>query len=317
MNYSLIIPFFNEEKNIETLLNEVFQSLKNLSDSNRSFEIIFVDDGSKDNTFENLKNFSQGAFKTKIIKHKTNKSQSSAILTGINNSKYENIITLDGDGQNDPNDIINLIQTYEKGSDMVIGWRKHRKDNFFGKILPSLIANFFVRFFTGSKIHDHGCALKIFKKNKLDDLTNWGDFHRLLAARFASNNYLVEEVTVNHRQRIYGESKYGFRRVVYVILDLLYIKLFKNYKTKSIYIFGFFSLISFLLSFSVFLLMLILKFFYNSSFISTPLPVLSVFLFMSGIIFLFIGFVSQLIISHNVQPVKKNDDNEEEKIEIS
>ena len=316
MNYSVIIPFYNEEENIESLLNDLFESLKNLSGVKRNFEIIFVDDGSKDNTFNKLKKFSISKFKTIIIKHKTNQSQSSAILTGINNCNYENIITLDGDGQNDPNDIINLIDKFEHGSDMVIGWRKKRKDSFFKKIFPSIIANYFVRLFTNSKIHDHGCALKIFKKNKIDDLTNWGDFHRLLAARFASNNYLVEEVVVKHRHRIHGISNYGFSRVAYVILDLLYIKLFKNYKTKSIYIFGIFSLISFLLSVCVFMFMIFLKIFYNFSFISTPLPVLAVFLFMSGLIFLFIGFISQLIITQDTQARKISNEVSIEKIEI-
>jgi glycosyltransferase involved in cell wall biosynthesis len=317
MNYSVIIPFFNEEKNVESVLNDLLKSLKSLSGTKRNFEIILVDDCSKDDTLHKLKLFSSSDFKTLIIKHKTNQSQSSAILTGINHSNYENIITLDGDGQNNPNDIINLISKFENGIDMVIGWRKKRKDDYFKKILPSIIANYFVRLFTKSKIHDHGCALKVFKKDKIDDLTNWGDFHRLLAARFASNNYLVEEVVVEHRHRIYGISNYGFNRVAYVILDLLYIKLFKNYKTKSIYIFGIFSLVSFLFSISVFTLMIILKFLYNYSFISTPLPILAVFLFMSGTMFLFIGFVSQLIISQNENVRKADNQDTIERIEIS
>ena len=304
MEYSLIIPFFNEEKNIESLLNKLFISLKDLNKENKNFQIIFVDDGSKDNTFENLKLYSDKKFKTIIIKHKINTSQSSAILSGIKNSIYENIITLDGDGQNDPSDIKKLIEEFEKGPDMVIGWRKFRKDSLFKKIIPSIAANYIVRFFTGSKIHDHGCALRIFKKNKLDELTNWGDFHRLLAARFTSNSYTVKEVQINHFHRIHGLSNYSFNRIEYVIMDLLYIKLFKNYKTKSIYLFGLFSLISILLSLLVFVIMLILKFFYQSSFISTPLPILAVFLFMSGIIFLFIGFVSQLIISQSTKEKK-------------
>jgi len=316
MNYSLIIPFFNEEKNIQSLLNNLFASLKNLNNENRNFQIIFIDDGSKDSTFEKLKIYSDKKFKTIIIKNKTNTSQSSAILSGIKNSKYENIITLDGDGQNDPSDIQKLIEEFEKGSDMVIGWRKFRKDNLFKKIIPSIVANYIVRFFTGSKIHDHGCALRVFKKDKLDELTNWGDFHRLLAARFTSNNYIVKEIQINHFHRVHGVSNYSFNRIAYVIMDLLYIKLFKNYKTKSIYVFGLFSLISILLSLVVFLIMLILKFFYQSSFISTPLPILAVFLFMSGIIFLFIGFVSQLIISQS-DINKKDLNNDSEIIEVN
>ena len=315
MNYSVIIPFFNEENNIESLLKKILINLKKMKNVNRNFQLVLVDDGSNDNTFEKLKSFDLKEFSTTLIKHKDNYSQSAAILTGILNSKFDNIITLDGDGQNDPNDIEKILNLYEKGSDMTIGWRKDRKDNFITKTLPSYFANFIVRIFTNSRIHDHGCALKVFKKNKIDDYTDWGDFHRLLAARFSNKNYKVNEVIVSHSERIYGKSNYGFSRIIYVLLDLLYIKLFKNYKSKSIYMFGIFCFLSFLLSFIVFLLMLYFKYAHGTSFILTPLPILSVFFFMSGLIFLFIGFISQLIINQSKKNYK-SDDNISEKIDI-
>ena len=315
MNYSVIIPFFNEENNIDFLLEKILINLKKMKNVNRNFQLVLVDDGSNDNTFEKLKSFNLKEFSTILIKHKDNYSQSAAILTGIFNSKYDNIITLDGDGQNDPKDIEKILNLYEKGSDMTIGWRKDRKDNFLTKTLPSYFANFVVRIFTNSRIHDQGCALKVFKKNKIDDYTDWGDFHRLLAARFSNKNYKVNEVIISHSKRIHGKSNYGFSRVIYVLLDLLYIKLFKNYKSKSIYMFGTFSFLSFLLSLVVFLLMLYFKYAYGTSFILTPLPILSVFFFMSGLIFLFIGFISQLIINQSKKNYKTND-NISEKIDI-
>ena len=315
MNYSLIIPFYNEEKNIDNLLDKILLNLNNLKKNNRNFQLILVDDGSNDMTFEKLKSKNFKGISTVLIKHKDNYSQSSAILTGISNSKYDNIITLDGDGQNDPNDIEKILNVYEKGSDMTIGWRKNRKDNFFTKTLPSYLANSIVRVFTNSYIHDQGCALKVFKKDKIDDYTDWGDFHRLLAARFSNNNYKVNEVVVSHHKRLNGKSNYGFSRIIYVLLDLLYIKLFKNYKSKSIYLFGTFSFLSFILSFLVFLLMIYLKYAYGTSFILTPLPILSVFFFMSGLIFLFIGFISQLIINQSRHNTKQ-ENAISEKIEI-
>ena len=202
MNYSLIIPFYNEEKNIDNLLDKILLNLNNLKKNNRNFQLILVDDGSNDMTFEKLKSKNFKGISTVLIKHKDNYSQSSAILTGISNSKFDNIITLDGDGQNDPNDIEKILNVYEKGSDMTIGWRKNRKDNFFTKTLPSYLANSIVRVFTNSNIHDQGCALKVFKKDKIDDYTDWGDFHRLLAARFSNNNYKVNEVVVSHHKRL-------------------------------------------------------------------------------------------------------------------
>tara|TARA_Y100000590_G_scaffold461021_1_gene621678 strand:- start:4588 stop:5265 length:678 start_codon:yes stop_codon:yes gene_type:complete len=214
---------------------------------------------------------------------------------------------MDGDLQNDPDDLINMVKEYEKGTDMVIGWRKNRKDNFFTKTIPSVIANFIVRVFSKSKIHDHGCAFKILKKETIDDLTNWGDFHRLLAARLANNGYDVKEIEVKHNSRIHGNSNYGFSRILKVLIDLLYLKFFKNYKRQSIYFFGLFSFFSFILSVIFFIYMLILKYNYDTSFIQTPLPLLIIFLVMIGLIFLFIGILAQLIINQGNKNINKHD----------
>ena len=305
MNYTVIVPFYNEAKNISSFNNELINNLKKIDNGKRNLEIIYVDDGSSDETFNELKKLSINTVETLIIKHRTNLSQSAAINTGIGQSKYENIVIMDGDLQNDPNDLAKMVSEFEKGTDMLIGWRKHRKDNFFSKTLPSTIANFIVRLFSRSKIHDHGCAFKILKKEIIDDFTNWGDFHRLLAARLANNGYQVNEIEVKHNRRIHGKSNYGFGRILKVIIDLLYLKFFKNYKTQSIYFFGLFSFFSFLLSILFFIYMLILKYFYATSFIQTPLPLLVIFLIMIGLIFLFIGILAQLIINQDSKNINK------------
>ena len=305
MNYTVIVPFYNEAKNISSFNYELINNLKKIDNGKRNLEIIYVDDGSSDETFNELKKLSINTVETLIIKHRTNLSQSAAINTGIGQSKYENIVIMDGDLQNDPNDLAKMVSEFEKGTDMLIGWRKHRKDNFFSRILPSTIANFIVRLFSRSKIHDHGCAFKILKKEIIDDFTNWGDFHRLLAARLANNGYQVNEIEVKHNSRIHGRSNYGFGRILKVIIDLLYLKFFKNYKTQSIYFFGLFSFFSFLLSILFFIYMLILKYFYATSFIQTPLPLLIIFLIMIGLIFLFIGILAQLIINQDSKNINK------------
>ena len=305
MNYTVIVPFYNEAKNISSFNNELINNLKKIDNGKRNLEIVYVDDGSSDETFNELKKLSTNTVETLIIKHRTNLSQSAAINTGIGQSKYENIVIMDGDLQNDPNDLAKMVSEFEKGTDMLIGWRKHRKDNFFLRILPSTIANFIVRLFSRSKIHDHGCAFKILKKKIIDDFTNWGDFHRLLAARLANNGYQVNEIEVKHNSRIHGRSNYGFGRILKVIIDLLYLKFFKNYKTQSIYFFGLFSFFSFLLSILFFIYMLILKYFYATSFIQTPLPLLVIFLIMIGLIFLFIGILAQLIINQDSKNINK------------
>ena len=313
MNYTVIVPFYNEAKNIPSFNNELINNLKKIDNGKRNLEIVYVDDGSSDETFNELKKLSTNTVETLIIKHRTNLSQSAAINTGIGQSKYENIVIMDGDLQNDPNDLAKMVSEFEKGTDMLIGWRKHRKDNFFSRILPSTIANFIVRLFSRSKIHDHGCAFKILKKEIIDDFTNWGDFHRLLAARLANNGYQVNEIEVKHNSRIHGRSNYGFGRILKVIIDLLYLKFFKNYKTQSIYFFGLFSFFSFLLSILFFIYMLILKYFYATSFIQTPLPLLIIFLIMIGLIFLFIGILAQLIINQDSKNINK-ESNIKEKI---
>jgi len=313
MNYTVIVPFYNEAKNISSFNNELINNLKKIDNGKRNLEIVYVDDGSSDETFNELKKLSTNPVETLIIKHRTNLSQSAAINTGIGQSKYENIVIMDGDLQNDPNDLAKMVSEFEKGTDMLIGWRKHRKDNFFLRTLPSTIANFIVRLFSRSKIHDHGCAFKILKKEIIDDFTNWGDFHRLLAARLANNGYQVNEIEVKHNSRIHGRSNYGFGRILKVIIDLLYLKFFKNYKTQSIYFFGLFSFFSFLLSILFFIYMLILKYFYATSFIQTPLPLLIIFLIMIGLIFLFIGILAQLIINQDSKNINK-ESNIKEKI---
>ncbi len=305
MNYTVIVPFYNEEKNISSFNIGLINNLKKNSNNNRSFEIIYIDDGSKDNTFDELKKLKANIFETTVIKHRANLSQSAALNTGISHSKNENLIIMDGDLQNDPDDLSNMIIEYEKGTDMVIGWRKNRKDNFLTRTIPSVIANFIVRVFSKSKIHDHGCAFKILKKETIDDLTDWGDFHRLLAARLANNGYEVKEIVVKHNNRIHGKSNYGFGRILKVLIDLLYLKFFKNYKRQSIYFFGLFSFFSFFLSIIFFVYMLVLKYNYDTSFIQTPLPLLIIFLIMIGLIFLFIGILAQLIINQGNKSIGK------------
>jgi len=306
MDYSIIVPLYNEEKNVKLLNKELVHSIIELKKAKKNeFQLIFVDDASEDNTFDELKKFSTNPIETLIIKHRINLSQSAALNTGISYSKYENLIILDGDLQNDPADLKKMVTEYEKGTDMLIGWRKIRKDNFFLKTLPSLTANYLIRIFSKSKIHDHGCAFKIVKKSSIDELTNWGDFHRLLAARLANNGYKITEIEINHNKRIHGKSNYGFSRIFKVIIDLFYLNFFKNSKTQAIYFFGMFSFFSIFCSLVVFCVMLYLKYALDRSFILTPLPLMVIFFLISGIIFLFIGILAQLIISQQNNNLKR------------
>ena len=305
MNFSIIIPFYNEEKNIAILHKEITKALLKIKKKHK-FELIYIDDGSDDDTLKELIKLKKNYFPKKIILHKKNESQSKAIQSGINESLFENLIFLDGDLQNDPNDINKLINFYiKKKLDMVIGWRKKRKDNIF-RIIPSIIANKIVSLLTKSKIHDNGCALKILKKKLLTNMNLWGDFHRLIAARLTELGANIGEIEINHRKRNYGISKYGFSRILNVIVDIMFIKIFYNQKKKPLYVFGNFGLISFLISFISMIYMFYLKVFKAVSFISTPLPLLTSISFLIGLVFLSIGTITNLLENLNSKSNKKN-----------
>ena len=306
MSFSIIIPLYNEEENVKILNNQLLSAIDKINQIKKSdFEIIYVDDGSQDKTFDELKKLSENKVKTIIIKHKKNSSQSAAILTGINSSEKDNLIFLDGDLQNDPDDLPNFIQEFKKGFDMVVGWRKNRKDNFITRTFPSILANSLVRLFTKSNLHDHGCAIKVLKKDLIFDDITWGDFHRLFAARVIDGGYKVSEIIVNHREREFGKSKYGLERIFKVLIDLIFLKLFKSKNNSSLYFFGLFGLMSFGLALVSFIIMCYLRFFNDTSFISTPLPMVSVFFALSGVIFFFISLLTQLVLEQN-KAIDKN-----------
>ena len=308
MNFSIIVPFYNEQKNVEILHKEIIRSLTKIKNKHK-FELIYVDDGSDDGTLKELLKIKKKYFPLRIILHKKNESQSRAIQSGINESNYENLIFLDGDLQNDPSDINSLINYYiKKKLDMVIGWRRKRKDNIL-RIIPSVVANKIVNILTKSKIHDNGCALKILKKKLLTDMNLWGDFHRLIAVRLIELGANIGEIEIIHRKRNYGKSKYGFSRIFNVLIDILFIKLFYNKKKKPLYVFGNFGLISFLISFLSMTYMVYLKLFEHKSFITTPLPLLTSISFLIGLVFLSIGTITNVLENiSNKSNEKKNYD---------
>lgn len=296
MNYSLIVPLFNEQDHIENLNKEIFSITNQLTTDNRKFEIIYIDDCSKDKTFLKIKEISDKEKKVIVLRNKWNLGQSGAIFNGIQISSNENIILLDGDGQNDPADINIMIEEFEKGYDLVHGYRDKRKDPYLTKTIPSKFANQLVRFFSKSKIIDHGCSLKIIKKKYLMSDIYWGDFHRLLAARLSNIDLKILQIKINHRKRRFGKSNYGYSRVWRILIDLVYLYLFQNKKNNNFYVIGFAGLLSLLFGFCSIILMFWLKIFKGISFIQTPLPILIVFSVLSSLIFFSIMFISQLLL---------------------
>ena len=309
MNYSIIIPLYNESQNLEKLYQEIVSVILKLSNPNRNFELIYINDGSTDNTLNILLSLNYDNFKFKLINHKKNLSQSVSLNSGIKESTFDNIIFLDGDGQNDPADIILMVKEFEKGADLVHGYRRKRKDNFFSKTFPSLTANFFVRLISKSKIIDHGCSLKIIKKTYLDKNKLWGDFHRLLAARLAHENIKIVQIETNHRAREYGKSNYGFLRVFKVLIDLIYMYLFHR-SYSNFYMIGYLGLILFILSLTSFIYMIKLKIFNDISFIETPLPTVTALTGISSLIFFSFMFITQTVLNLKNE-LKKEDKTKE------
>ena len=289
MKFSIVIPLFNEAENILKLNSEIIQVLNNLKNTNNEFEIIYVDDASTDNTLKILKEINNNV-STKIIGNNSNLAQSKSILNGIDVSSFNNIILLDGDLQNDPKDIIKMIDVYNENENCLVhGFRKNRSDPYFSKILPSKIANYIVRKFTNSKIIDHGCSLKIFDKSIIDVNEFFGDFHRLFAAQIRQDIKVVE-IEVNHRPRIKGKSKYGFERVLRVLIDLIFINFTKKDRS-SFYTLGTLGLFSFFLSLIALTYMLYLKILMSRDFVDTPLPIVFIFFTLSGFIFFSLNLV--------------------------
>ncbi|MBD3420022.1 MAG: glycosyltransferase [Chitinivibrionales bacterium] len=291
MRISIIIPIYNEEKSIARLIEMTIRAICNIS---HDYEIIIINDGSTDHTQQELNKIMHAYSKISYIALRKNFGQTAAIMAGIDNASGDIIITMDGDLQNDPEDIPKLLQKLNEGYDVSSGWRQKRKDNFVTRVVPSKIANFLISIVSGVKLHDYGCSLKAYKKEILKDVKLYGEMHRFIPIFAKWQGARVAEVPVTHHPRRYGKSHYGLLRTLKVILDLLVVKFLTSYSQKPIYIFGGFGLINFALSFFGFGLMLYFKFLGNKSFIETPLPQIVVLFFLMGFMSILMGFVAEI-----------------------
>ncbi|MEN3044551.1 MAG: glycosyltransferase family 2 protein [Candidatus Hydrothermales bacterium] len=238
---SIVIPVFNEEENLETLYFRLKDFLEKKSIEN--YEIIFVDDGSKDSSWEIIKKLKLKDSKVKGIRFARNFGQTLALYAGFEEATGDIVITLDADLQNDPEDIEVLLKELEKGYDVVSGLRKKRKDPFLTKVLPSRIANFLISFITGIKLKDYGCTLRAYKSEVIKSLRLYGEMHRFLPALCVYQGAKLKEVEVKHNKRFKGKSKYGLKRTFKVLLDLLTVKFMGDYFLKPMHFFGIFGLI--------------------------------------------------------------------------
>ena len=289
---SIIIPVFNESESIGYLLDEVLDVMQT---NKINFEIVVVNDGSQDNTSKVLEELTNKIEELLVITLRKNYGQTAAMAAGFDNSKGNIVITLDGDLQNDPNDIPILISHINEGYDLICGWRYDRKDKLINRRIPSKIANKLIASVTGLKLHDYGCSLKAFKKEILDDIKLYGELHRFLPVLANIEGAKIKEIKVNHRSRQYGSSKYGIDRTFRVLMDLLTVWFMTKFLTRPMYGFGFVGIISILVSLVMTSYLLLVKMF-GENIGNRPMLMFALILGIAGVQLFSFGLLSELLI---------------------
>jgi len=296
INLSVIIAVYNEEENIKPLITSINMALIN---SGLEYEVIFVDDGSSDNTIKKIRENIDGNIT--LIELKRNFGQTAAMKAGIDLAGGEYIATLDGDLQNDPEDLPMMLDLLRKNDiDMVTGIRAERQDDFFLRKIPSVVANFIVRKVTHTNIKDNGCGIKVFKSPVLKELPLYGERHRFLASLAAMDGATVEQVEVKHHPRVHGKSKYGLGRTLKVISDLMLMSFSRKYSQKPMYLFGTIGIIT-ILAGSVILLWLLIQKIMGQDIWGRPVMILGVLLMFIGFQIISTGLILDLVIRNDYE----------------
>jgi dolichol-phosphate mannosyltransferase len=290
---SVIVPIYDEEESIEPLLQRLFAVLDDLP---QRFEIIAVNDGSRDRSMERLRAAAGARSELKLVNFRRNYGQTAAMMAGIDHAAGDILIAIDADLQNDPEDIPLLLAKLDEGFDVVSGWRKDRKDAAIRRNLVSRIANWLISRISGVPLSDYGCTLKVYRRDVIKGVRLYGEMHRFIPIYAAWQGARVTELPVRHHPRRYGESKYGLDRIVKVLLDLMVVKFLDRHFVKPIYVFGGFGVFSFGLAGLAFVYMIYLKYADGLSMIQTPLPLLSAMGFLVGVMSLLMGLLAEMLV---------------------
>ncbi|MCB0333567.1 MAG: glycosyltransferase family 2 protein [Bdellovibrionales bacterium] len=289
---SLVIPLYNEEDNVEPCYLEVKSVCERLG---MPYEIIYVDDGSKDQTLVRLEEVSRGDDTVRIVEFRRNFGQTAAMAAGFEHSRYDIVVALDGDLQNDPNEIPRMIDKLQEGYDMVAGWRKDRQDAYLTRKLPSHCANWLISKATSVKLHDYGCTLKVMTGEVARGIKLYGEMHRFIPALAAEMGASIAELPVNHRARQFGTSKYGISRTFRVLLDLLTVKFLLGYSKRPIHLFGALGMFSGAAGILLLAFMSLQKIFFQIPMGNRPLLMLGVMLVIIGLQFLVFGLLAEVL----------------------
>ncbi len=289
---SLFLPVLDEEENLRPMHAKIAAALDALG---KTAEVIFVDDGSTDKSLEILKEIAAGDDRVRVISLRRNYGQTAAMSAGIDAAKGDILIPMDADLQNDPADINRLLDKLDEGYDVVSGWRKNRQDKLISRKIPSQIANRIISWIGGVPLHDYGCSLKAYRRDVIQDVKLYGEMHRFIPIYASWAGARVTEIPVDHHARTMGKSKYGISRTIKVVFDLMTIKFMASYGTKPIYVFGTFGMLAFFLSVIAGIWAIVLKL-YGTSFILTPLPVITVVMLAISMQFFLMGLLAELLV---------------------
>jgi len=226
---SVVIPVYNEEESVLPLYQSVCRACELLREP---YEVIFVDDGSRDKTFDILKGIYEHDARVKVLSFRKNSGQTAAMAAGFEYANGDLIVSMDGDLQNDPVDIPRLLSKLREGFDVVCGWRKSRQDKFWTRRLPSMVANWIIGRVTGVRIHDNGCSLKAYRASVIKSIALYGEMHRFIPAMATLAGARIAEIVVNHHPRRFGKSKYGMGRIWRVVLDIITVKLITRFASR-------------------------------------------------------------------------------------
>lgn len=290
MFLSIVIPVFNEQDNVRPLCYSIVERMKELD---KDYEIIFVDDGSKDRTLEELLNVKKEVAHVKVISLRKNFGQTASMSAGFDHAQGEVIISMDGDLQNDPADIPKLLKGIEDGYDIVSGWRVNRKDKLLLRRVPSVIANWLIGKITGVKLHDYGCSLKAYRPDVIKSIKLYGEMHRFIPALASWNGAKILELPVSHNPREFGESKYGIWRTFRVVLDLLTVKFMLSFFTKPLHMLGFWGVVFIASGFAYGCFLTFQRLLFHA-YIKPLRPLIVLLLIISGIQLLTIGLVAEI-----------------------
>jgi glycosyltransferase involved in cell wall biosynthesis len=289
---SVVIPIFNEVENISPLYQDLKAVMKGRG---LEYEVIFVDDGSDDSSGEVLQQLAQRDNRVKVIQFRKNFGQTAAIAAGVEHALGEIIVTMDGDGQNDPRDIPRLLERLGQGYDVASGWRKNRKDPLLKRRFPSALANRLISWLTRVKLHDYGCTLKAYRRDILKDVRLYGEMHRFIPAYASWVGARITEMEVVHHPRKHGKSKYGLSRTSSIILDLITILFLLRYSTKPIRLFGGAGITLFVLGILTGLFVLFRRIIWGGVWIS-PMILISFLFITMGVMFILLGLIAEIII---------------------